>query len=104
MLFMLSLILPLVVVLIYVLGTTYWNYRRGKLVFSPKATRAEKNIRHLVTLVTLLFGLLLVFGLNYGNVLSDRGLEVGGAMVIVIALLRSMMVELGLRRVDSEGI
>lgn len=99
--FMFFLILPLAIVLIYVLVTSCIAYRRGKMAFSQKATRAEKTLRHLVTFLTAVSGGLLFFGLNFWNVMSDRGFVVGTAFLGVILILRSIMIELGIRRVNS---
>ena len=101
MVFMFFLLLPLVIVFLYVVATTYVGYRRGTLAFSPPPTRSEKNLRHLATFLTAAVGLALVLGLSYADVLDDRGYKVASAVVVVIGLLRSILIELGLHRVDG---
>ncbi|QDU77951.1 hypothetical protein Pan97_50300 [Bremerella volcania] len=101
---MFILILLLAIALGYGLVLVYVAYHRGRVAYSAKATRAEKNLRHVATLVTVVLTTFFLLGLHHWEVTSDGALMVLAAFMTVVLMLRSILVELGLRRVNPSDV
>lgn len=94
--------LPIAVGIVIGLALVVMAYRRGRIAYSAKATRREKNFRHVVTVVVFGSGLLLGWGLNAAGVMSDHGWLVFVWLTAAVFLGRSIVVELGIRRIKPD--
>lgn len=78
-------------------------FYRGKAGYWDKATRGEKNLRHLITALVFLSGLLLGYGMNAWGMMSDEGYLAYLWLLSMVFLSRSIFVELGIRRPRADA-
>ncbi len=86
---------------IVVIGIVF-AFRRGSLAVSSKATRIEKNKRHLITLGTATITALTCAGFHNLNVLGGYGWIVIAVVMSGVLILRCLFVELGIRRIETK--
>ena len=87
------------VFLFAVVATLVFSIRSGKVRLSPLTTRREKNMRHLVTIGSLVFSMLLTVVCMLVDPRLGVYFVLGTAFfVLFIAPIRTLFIELGLRR------
>ncbi|PQO31412.1 hypothetical protein C5Y96_13820 [Blastopirellula marina] len=95
-------VLPLGAALVGGLVLACRAYYSGRVAYSSQATRSEKNLRHMITLVVFSSGLLFGYGMNTWGAMSDEGFIAYIWLMSMVFLGRSIFIELGIRRVNAD--